>query len=160
MPGRTPEGDALTALVLPAFELNGEFLSAAALIGAPHALTPAQWQVLGAVLETALTVSDVARRIGLGLTRQSVQRVANDVVRLGWAEWSDNPAHQRAKLLSPTEAGRDAVGAMANEQHAWANYVGAIVGRDELGELERLIQKVIAASRNYRDRSDSSKKTT
>ena len=80
MPGRTPEGDALTDLVLPVFELNGEFLAAAAMITAPHELTPARWQVLGAVLDAPLPVPEIARRIGLGLTRQSVQRVANDVV--------------------------------------------------------------------------------
>ena len=34
MPGRIPEGDALTDLVLPVFELNGEFLAAAAMITA------------------------------------------------------------------------------------------------------------------------------
>ena len=41
MPSRSPEGDALTALVLPAFELNGEFLAAAEMITAPRELTPA-----------------------------------------------------------------------------------------------------------------------
>ena len=89
MPGRTPEGDALTALVLPAFALNGEFLEAAAVITAPHELTPARWQVLGAVLEEPLPVAEIARRVGL--TRQSVQRVANDVVAQGWARWQPNP---------------------------------------------------------------------
>ena len=57
MPGRTPEGDALTALVLPVFALNGELLEAAAVITAPHELTPARWQVLGAVLEEPLPVA-------------------------------------------------------------------------------------------------------
>lgn len=151
MPGRTPEGDALTELVLPAFELNGEFLSAAAMISAPHDLTPAQWQVLGAVLETPLPVSEIARRIGLGLTRQSVQRVANDIVRFGWAEWRENPSHQRAKLLAPTRAGRDAVAAMADEQHAWANHVGSSLGVQKLSDLRDLIAQTIAASRGYRD---------
>lgn len=152
MPGRTPEGDALTALVLPAFELNGEFLSAAALITAPHELTPAQWQVIGATLDEPLPVAEIARRIGLGLTRQSVQRVANDVVRLGWARWRENPRHQRAKLLEPTEAGRGAVAAMAREQHAWANHVGGALGSRKLAELGALIAEVVAASREYRDR--------
>lgn len=153
MPGRTPEGDALTALVLPAFELNGEFLNAAAMITAPHRLTPAQWQVLGAILETPLPVAEIARRIGLGLTRQSVQRVANDVVRLTWARWQDNPSHQRAKLLVPTESGRAAITAMASEQHAWANHVGAALGSENLTALQRLIAQVITASRDYRERS-------
>lgn len=51
MPGRTPEGDALTALVLPAFALNGEFLEAAAVITAPtteqHAWADAVGQEIG-----------------------------------------------------------------------------------------------------------------
>ncbi|MCA0156253.1 MarR family transcriptional regulator [Tsukamurella sp. M9C] len=150
MPGRTPEGDALTALVLPAFELNGEFLAAAAAITGPHALTPAQWQVLGATLDEARPVSEIARRIGLGLTRQSVQRVANDVVDRGWAEWADNPHHRRAKLLAPTDAGRAAVAAMAAEQHAWADHVGAAVGTEDLETLRALIARVVAASRDHR----------
>ncbi len=150
MPGRTPEGDALTDLVLPAFELNGEFLAAAAMITEPHDLTPAQWQVLGAAMETPLPVAEIARRIGLGLTRQSVQRVANDVVDRGWARWQDNPHHQRAKLLVPTPAGREAVTAMAREQHAWADHVGAAVGLEDLQALKALISRVLRASRGYR----------
>ena len=68
-------------MVLPTFALNGELLEAAAAITAPHELTPARWQVLGAVLEEPLPVAEIARRVGL--TRQSVQRVANDVVAQG-----------------------------------------------------------------------------
>jgi DNA-binding MarR family transcriptional regulator len=152
MPGRTPEGDALTDLVLPAFELNGEFLAAAAMITAAHELTPAQWQVLGATLDQPRPVAEIARRIGLGLTRQSVQRVANDVVDRGWAAWQENPSHRRAKLLVPTAVGREAVAAMATEQHAWADHVGAALGADDLRTLGALIQRAIAASRGYRER--------
>lgn len=150
MPGRTREGDALTALVLPAFELNGEFLAAATMITTPHELTPAQWQVLGAVLEAPLPVSEIARSVGLGLARQSVQRVADVVVDRRWARWEDNPSHRRAKLLVPTDAGRDAVRAMAAEQHAWADAVGAEVGVDDLEALGGLIRRVVDTSVAYR----------
>ena len=105
MPGRTPEGDALTDLVLPVFELNGEFLAAAAMITAPHELTPARWQVLGAVLDAPLPVPEIARRIGLGLTRQSVQRVANDVVAQGWAVWQPTPPGAGSSLLTLPSGG-------------------------------------------------------
>ena len=143
MPGRIPEGDALTDLVLPVFELNGEFLAAAAMITAPHELSPARWQVLGAVLDAPLPVPEIARRIGLGLTRQSVQRVANDVVAQGWAIWQPNPARRGQNLLNLTERGRDAV-------HAWANAVGRAVGAEDLKALRSLISRVTEASRNYR----------
>ena len=110
MPGRTPEGDALTALVLPVFALNGELLEAAAVITAPHELTPARWQVLGAVLEEPLPVAEIARRVGL--TRQSVQRVANDVVAQDWAQGAQRHSpHQQeprnhAVFLRRDETGR------------------------------------------------------
>ena len=74
-PVRTPAGDALTDLVLPVFELDGEFLAAAETMTRPVGLTPAWRQVLGATLDEALPVADIARREGLVFALQSVQRV-------------------------------------------------------------------------------------
>ena len=148
MPGRAPEGDALTALVFPAFALNGEFLEAAAVITAPHELTPARWQVLGAVLEEPLPVAEIARRVGL--TRQSVQRVANDVVAQGWARWRPNPERRRQNLLVLTDKGRRAIAALTAEQHAWADAVGREIGEKDLKTLATLISRVTEASRRYR----------
>lgn len=147
MSARTPAGDALTALVLPAFELNGEFLTAAKDIAEPAGLTPAQWQVLGAVLEGPLAVSDIARAVGLGLARQSVQRTADILVDKGWAEYTGNPRHKRAKLLQPTERGRVTVASLRDAQHSWADAVGASVGEDELRAFASTIEKLLAASR-------------
>jgi DNA-binding MarR family transcriptional regulator len=147
---RTAEGDALTALVLPAFELNGEFLAAAHDIATPHGLTPAWWQVLGATLDEPLPVAEIARRVGLGLARQSVQRVADILVDKGWAVYRDNPRHTRAKLLEPTGAGRTVVESLRDEQHAWSNAVGAAVGVEELRQALAIVAKVIHASRTYR----------
>ncbi len=147
---RSPAGDALTALVLPVFELNGEFLAAAEAIATPVGLTPAWWQVLGATLDEPLTVSDIARRVGLGLARQSVQRVADLLVDKGWATYRDNPRHRRAKLLEPTDEGRNTVRRLAADQHAWADAVGAQVGLDDLERALHVVRRVIAASRAYR----------
>lgn len=147
---RTAEGDALTALVLPAFELNGEFLAAAHDIATPHGLTPAWWQVLGATLDEPLPVAEIARRVGLGLARQSVQRVADILVDKGWAEYRDNPRHRRAHLLGPTQLGRDAVASLREEQHAWSNAVGAMVGAEDLQHALAIISRVTSASRSYR----------
>lgn len=148
MPGRTPEGDALTALVLPVFALNGELLKAAAAITAPHELTPARWQVLGAILDESLPVAEIARRIGL--TRQSVQRVANDVVAQEWARWQPNPRRRGQNLLVLTARGGRAVAALTAEQHAWADAVGRRIGEKNLKTLATLIGRVADASRRYR----------
>ena len=150
MAKRTPAGDALTQLVLPTFELNGEFLAAAETMTRPVGLTPAWWQVLGATLDEPLPVAEIARRVGLGLARQSVQRVADLLVAREWAAYRDNPAHRRAKLLEPTPAGREVVDRLTVAQHAWADAVGAEVGEDELREALSVLRRVIASSRNHR----------
>lgn len=150
MSGRSADGDALTHLVLPIFELNGEFLAAARDIAEPAGLTPAWWQVLGATLEDPLTVSEIARRVGLGLARQSVQRSADILVEKGWAAYSENPYHLRAKLLHPTAAGRESLTRLRQAQHQWANSVGDAIGESELVALVTTVQRIIAASRAYR----------
>lgn len=151
---RTSAGDALTSLVLPAFELNGEFLAAAQDITEPAGLTPAWWQVLGATLDEPLAVAEIARRVGLGLARQSVQRTADILVEKGWAEYLDNPKHRRAKLLQPTRRGRDTLEKLRKDQHAWADAVGADVGEDEIRRVQDGMKKILAASRRYRGESD------
>ncbi|HEY0240176.1 MAG TPA: MarR family transcriptional regulator [Friedmanniella sp.] len=147
---RTAAGDALTELVLPAFELNGEFLAAAEAMTRPVGLTPAWWQVLGATLDEPLPVAEIARRVGLGLARQSVQRVADLLVERGWATFRDNPAHRRAKLLEPTAEGRATVNRLTGAQHAWADAVGAAIGEDDLRRTLDSVRRIIAASRAYR----------
>ena len=147
---RSPAGDALTELVLPVFELNGEFLAAAETMTRPVGLTPAWWQVLGATLDEPLSVAEIARRVGLGLARQSVQRVADLLVERGWAAYRDNPAHRRAKLVEPTAAGRQTLRRLTTAQHAWADAVGDEVGETELRAALGVIRRAIDASRRYR----------
>lgn len=148
---RTSAGDRVTDLVLPVFELNGEFLAAAESMTKPLGLTPAWWQVLGATLDEPLPVAEIARRVGLGLTRQSVQRVADLLVARDWAVYSDNPRHRRAKLLQPSADGRAALDRLGPAQHAWADAVGEAVSEADLEHALRTIRRVIDASRAYRE---------
>lgn len=147
---RTPAGDALTRLVLPAFELNGEFLAAAETMTRPVGLTPALWQVLGATLDEPLPVAEIARRVGLGLARQSVQRVADILVERGWAVYVENPSHRRAKLLAPTDIGRSTVKSLTADQYLWADAVAAEIGEEELQRTLATIRRIIEASRTHR----------
>ena len=142
-PGRSAAGDALTDLVIRTFRLNGLFLAAAEEIARPSGLSPARWQVLGAVLRGPLTVSGVAR--AMGLTRQSVQRLADALVEDGMAEFVDNPAHRRAKLLAPTERGWDAIAIIRPRQYAWTHEVTAGISAEELRAAVATIDRVIAA---------------
>jgi DNA-binding MarR family transcriptional regulator len=116
----------LSDAALTTFRLNGQFLALAETLAQPAGLTASWWQVLGAVLAEPLTVSAIARE--MGMARQSVQRVADILVDRGLAAYHDNPAHRRAKLVAPTEAGLEAVRRIT-PQHADA--AAALVG--ELG---------------------------
>jgi len=111
----TPEQELLSSTAITSFRLNGQFLAIAEELAGPAGLTAAWWQVLGAVLREPLPVSGIAR--AMGITRQSVQRIADLLVDKGLAEYRPNPAHRRAKLVAVTETGRDAIKRI-NPQHA------------------------------------------
>ncbi|MFK4154836.1 MarR family winged helix-turn-helix transcriptional regulator [Streptomyces fungicidicus] len=118
--------DLLSRGALGTFRLNGQFLALAEELARPAGLTAAWWQVLGAVLGEPLPVSGIAR--AMGITRQSVQRVADLLVRRGLAEYRPNPAHRRAKLLAPTEQGRAAVGRIDPGHAAFAERLSKAYG--------------------------------
>ncbi|MEU4268095.1 MarR family transcriptional regulator [Streptomyces sp. NPDC026092] len=99
--------DALSRTALGVFRLNGQFLAVSEKLAEPAGLTAAWWQVLGAVLPEPLPVAGIAR--AMGITRQSVQRIADLLVERGLAAYEPNPAHRRAKLLTPTPEGRAAI---------------------------------------------------
>jgi DNA-binding MarR family transcriptional regulator len=103
----TKEQELLSGAALTTFRLNGQFLGVAEELARPAGLTAARWQVLGAVLATPLPVAGIAR--AMGITRQSVQRIADLLVDQGLAEYVPNPSHRRAKLLRPTADGLAAV---------------------------------------------------
>ncbi|MFF6907166.1 MarR family winged helix-turn-helix transcriptional regulator [Streptomyces sp. NPDC012389] len=130
----------LSRAALTVFRLNGQFLGVAEELARPGGLTAAWWQVLGAVLPGPLPVAGIARE--MGITRQSVQRIADLLVGRGLAEYVENPAHRRAKLLRVTAAGRDAVSRI-NPPHAefaarLAGELGAEGFAEVVGALERL----------------------
>jgi DNA-binding MarR family transcriptional regulator len=141
--GPMPSGSpAVIDLVMRTFRLNGLFLAAGDALARPAGLTAARWQVLGAVLPTPLSVAGIAG--AMGLTRQSVQRIANLLVDFELAVYVENPAHRRAKLLAPTEAGRTAIGQVVVEQHSWAQSLAARIGEAEIRQALATLDQVIA----------------
>ena len=140
--GRTPAGDVLTEIVLATFALNGRFLAEAEELARPAGLTAARWQVLGAVLREPRTVSGIARV--MGLARQSVQRLADLLVEQGLAEYRDNPAHRRAKLLIASDAGLAAVRSIHGAQAAWADGLTAGLDAEDLRRALATVEELLA----------------
>jgi len=133
----------LSGSALAVFKLNGQFLALAEEPAAPAGLTAAWWQVLGAVLPAPLPVAGVARE--MGITRQSMQRIADILVERGLAEYRDNPAHRRAKLLAVTEHGRAAVSRIGPAHAVAAMALATKLGRSALAEALAALRALSAA---------------
>ncbi|MGW7199157.1 MarR family winged helix-turn-helix transcriptional regulator [Streptomyces chryseus] len=139
----TPEQELLSRTALGTFRLNGQFLAVSEELARPAGLTAAWWQVVGAVLHEPLPVAGIART--MGITRQSVQRIADLLVTKGLAEYAANPAHRRAKLLRPTEAGREAVRRIEPGHAALAARLAAELGEAEFAETVHVLERLSAA---------------
>lgn len=134
------EQELMSALAKTTFRLHGQLVAIGEGLARPSGMTGASWQVLAAVLRTPLPVADVAREIGV--TRQSVQRIADLLVGGGLADYQRNPRHRRAKLLTTTPAGRDAIRRIAPGHAAFAERLAGELGvatmEDTLAAVRRL----------------------
>lgn len=137
------EQDLLSAAAITTFRLNGQLLALAEELARPAGLTAAWWQVLGAVLGEPLTVAGIAR--DMGITRQSVQRIADILAERGLAGYLPNPAHRRAKLLTPTEAGRAAIARIGPGHAAAAARLTKALGEQPLADAVAALQALSTA---------------
>lgn len=97
---------------------NGALSSAGDDLVADLGLTTARAQLLDALAAGGpQSVSQIAR--GLGLSRQAVQRVADDLVASGLAVYGRNPDHARAQLLTLTEPGQAVQAQAARRKALW-----------------------------------------
>ena len=137
---RTPAGDAFTSFVVQVARLGGDFTATGEKLAALGGQTLARWVVLDAAEDGPASVAQIAR--GRGMARQSVQRVADLLVRDGLAVYEDNPDHRRAKLLAPTPRGRRALRTISTAQKAWADALGDEIGEAELRRLSAILERI------------------
>jgi DNA-binding MarR family transcriptional regulator len=142
-PLRTEAGDALTEAIIATFQLDGRLMDIARRLARTGGITATEWRVLGGVLDEPHSVAEIARL--MGMTRQGVQRVADELVARGLAEYRPNPAHRRAKLLACTEAGHWAIRRIALVQRPWADWIAEQIGAAELRETLTTIRRLLTA---------------
>lgn len=129
----------LTDLILETFRLNGELLIAGDGLVADLGLTSARWQVIGAIgmSPSPLPVAHIARN--MGLSRQAVQRIVNDLVEQGLLQFAVNPHHQRAKLVLLTKKGKAISGSAMERQQPWADELGNGLSAKEINVAHRVL---------------------
>jgi DNA-binding MarR family transcriptional regulator len=114
------KSDLLTDLVLEVFRLNGRLIAAGVALVASIGLTSARWQVLGAIVLLDEPAPVVRIADAMGLARQSVQRLVDEMEVAGILAFQPNPHHKRAKLVVLTDHGRTLYGAASKLQKPWA----------------------------------------
>lgn len=87
-----------------------------------------------------MTVAQIARR--MGLARQGVQRIVNDLIKLGMVEVNANIDHKRAPLVSISSIGNDALVKIAKAQIAWVNLLSDGLSDRQINQALKLLQTV------------------
>lgn len=139
---RTPKGEILTSVILETFRLNGEMLSAGNKLTKPLGLTSARWQVMGAIdlAGQPMTVAQIARR--MGLARQGVQRIVNDLVMLGMLCVETNIDHKRAPLISISDAGQAVMIEVNEAQATWINKLSKGFSEHRLKQALKVLEEI------------------
>lgn len=132
---RRTADDAFQDVLLGLFQLHGRVLDAADVMSGGVGLTGARWQVMKVSARQAMTVSQIARR--LGLKRQSVQRTVGQLAGQGLVEMQPNADHARAGLVALSAEGRRTLTSLEVRQQAW---LGRCLHGVARADLERLAQ--------------------
>jgi DNA-binding MarR family transcriptional regulator len=137
--------DAYRLLIADVYELAGESRRTSEVLAREVDQSAARWHVLSVVSDGPRTVASAARR--LGLARQSVQRVVDDLVAAGQVELRANPDHVRAPLVALTAAGASTLERLVRRSDAdRAALLGrAAVSPSDLDQARGVLRRLLAA---------------
>jgi len=141
MSRRTSEGNAYSSVAVKILHLNSLLTAAGAGLAASAGQTSSRWRVLAAAEVKTMTVAEIAR--ALGLTRQSVQRMADLLTEEGFTIYKENATDKRTMYLSLTGKGRKALTTIQAEQARWANEMGDKLGATSLKQIENSLRILI-----------------
>jgi DNA-binding MarR family transcriptional regulator len=132
--------DPLSHFAIGIFRINGALLRHGDHITKAIGQSSARWHVLGQANFTPQAVAQIARN--MGHARQSVQRVADTLVREGLAHYVNNPQDRRAKLLAVTTKGKIVIDEITARNEAWFQHITPKLGSDNLALLARQLEQI------------------
>jgi DNA-binding MarR family transcriptional regulator len=139
---RAQEVDRLVADVL---ECAGALRRYGDALTRPLGQTEVRWAVMSVLSGGARTVPQVARR--LGVTRQSVQRVANLLAAEGFIESVPNPDSARSPLFRLSKRGEEVLAAITRAAHPWLRRVGDELSLEDLRRARAALAVLIRFAR-------------
>lgn len=140
----TVSGEAVTELIMDVFRLNGRLLVAGDRLVANLGLTSARWQILGSIAyaEQSQTVAWHAR--SMGVHRQGVQRIVNELEKEDLLEFQPNPNHKRAHLVAMTAKGQKLFDDALCLQKPWVNFLSSDLKLEDIETTRKVIKTLKA----------------
>ena len=132
--------DLPSKFALAVFRVNGLLMNAGERVTKPLAQSSARWQVLGRADVTPQTVSQMARE--MGLTRQSVQRVADALERDGLVTLEAIPSDRRTAHVTLTPAGKRVLGKIYERNAWWTQRISQRIPADEFERAIELLEHI------------------
>lgn len=132
-------------LMADVYELAGRSRSTSESLAQQRGQTAARWHVLSVLLDGTRTVPAIANR--LGLSRQAVQRVVNDLIATGLVKRSVNVDHKRSYLVEATPDGKKlARGLYRESARVRAKQIDrAGIGPEDLDHARQTIRRLLSA---------------
>jgi DNA-binding MarR family transcriptional regulator len=132
-------------LIAEVYELAGRSIQTSEAIARRHGQTAARWHVMSVLADREASVSAIARR--LGQARQSVQRVAADLLAASLVQAIPNPDHQRSPLLRLTETGHRLLEALTDDsaRDRTDRLTSAGLAPAQLDQARRVLRSLIDA---------------
>ncbi len=132
------------------FEAAGAGRRFGELLAGTQGQTQARWQILWTVDHDArLTVPQIARR--LGIARQSVQRVVDELLEERLVESIPNPDHRTSPLFRLTDGGEAVLRGIDDAADVAHTRILQDFPPDSVAELRRLLDALTAATRAHYD---------
>jgi DNA-binding MarR family transcriptional regulator len=134
----------LPLIVADVYELAGRFRANGETIARSIGQTQARWQVLSAASADPRTVPQIARR--LGVSRQNVQRIADQLVAEHWASFQANPDHRGSPHLVLTRRGRAALDQLTRTAESHHAKLARKLSTADMKLIQRGLRLLIAAA--------------
>ena len=125
-----PHAEEVDRLVADVLECAGALRRYGDALTRPLGQTEVRWAVMSVLSGGARTVPQVARR--LGVTRQSVQRIANLLAAECLIESATNPDNARSPLFSLSERGEAILTEITQAADPWLRHVSKELSLDDL----------------------------
>jgi DNA-binding MarR family transcriptional regulator len=144
--------DLIDHIAVETYALGAAFRRHGDMLAVPTGQSQARWQVLRLASDGALTVPQIARR--LGVSRQNVQRIANALVVEELAHYSDNPDHKSSPHLVLTSAGRGILHELSDSAAEYRDLLARTSGQVDLPLLLAQLKAMGAALATMDERVD------